>query len=138
MEWPAMLKAKYEPIMRAKYCDIGWLGHGWRPIVEGLLDELLKYEGQINIGQIKEKFGGLRVYIDMMEDAVDGDAWDHPAYGLIGAAENRCFEVCEECGGVDDVLVEPAEGHYWVKTMCSVCRGNYDEVLKAKWAEAGA
>mgnify|MGYP001575008145 CR=1 FL=1 len=43
MEWPAMIKAKYEPIMRAKYCDIGWLGHGWRPIVEGLLDELLKY-----------------------------------------------------------------------------------------------
>jgi len=63
--------------------------------------------------QIKEKFGGLRFYI--------GGA---PKYihDLISKAEADSYTICEWCGSKKNTETKASSGHYWIRTLCSVCR----------------
>lgn len=61
---------------------------GWRGIVEALCDELAK-EPDCRIAQVKEKFGGLRVYRE-------GGTAEQTA--LILAAEDKAAVTCQRCG----------------------------------------
>lgn len=81
---------------------------GWEPLIRELsakLDPL----GVVAF-QVKEKFGGLRFYIDGGSDE---------AYDLIDDAADRSTSICEECG-------EPGmvRGHRWVRTLCDGCGGS--------------
>jgi len=60
-------------------------------------------------GQIKEKFGGLRFYIDGGDDFING---------LISMAESISYKTCEMCGSKGK-----PEGK-WIKTLCEKCRKN--------------
>lgn len=66
---------------------------GWHPILEELfqkIDKLQKeQELEIKVTQVKEKFGGLRVYVDGATDDV---------YKLINEAEDKASKTCEVCG----------------------------------------
>ena len=68
------------------------IGEGWHVLVQPLIDQA-EAEGN-QIVQIKEKFGGLRFYVN---GAVSDDL-----QGKISDAEARSFEICELCG--DPVL----------------------------------
>lgn len=59
---------------------------------------------QVVAAQIKEKFGGLRFYID------GGDDYIH---GAITMAENLSYRICEECG-----TPGKTEGPGWYRTLC--------------------
>ena len=54
--------------------------------------------------QVKEKFGGLRFYVD------GGDDW---VYGAISMAESMSYRTCEVCGAPG---VTRGEG--WIRTTC--------------------
>jgi len=56
--------------------------------------------------QVKEKFGGLRVYY------YGGNEYTR---GLIGMAESLSYSVCEECGTTKDVHVFNLG---WIRTLC--------------------
>lgn len=77
-------------------------GEGWKSIYEPLLARA-REEGAA-VAQVKEKFGGLRFYVDGASDEL---------YELIRAAEARSFETCEVCG-------KPGERRRggWIKTLC--------------------
>jgi hypothetical protein len=60
------------------------------------------------IGQIKEKFGGLRVYMDNTNDEIEG---------AIHMAENMSFKTCDTCG-----LPGKVGGSGWMTTLCDTCR----------------
>lgn len=79
-------------------------GDGWFDILDELFLELSKYEG-IELMQVKEKFGGLRVYINGGSDEV---------YNLIDKAEEKSFKICEMCGKPG----KNQEINYWIYTVC--------------------
>ncbi len=64
------------------------VGTGWAGLVNEVFDMLEKTKG-IKIIQVKEKWGGLRIYTDFM----------HPEFDkFIMDVEVRSFTVCEQCG----------------------------------------
>lgn len=88
------------------------VGQGWMKIVEPALRAMKKIDPNIRIDQIKEKFGGLRIYFaasdpilyDMLELVVNG-------------AESKAWHTCEECGE----LAERVNDEGWIRTICDSC-----------------
>jgi len=66
---------------------------GWARIVDRLDRDLTKIAPGYKLGQIKEKLGGLRYYIDGPLDEVG-----QRAQGLIENAEDDSFHTCDYCG----------------------------------------
>jgi hypothetical protein len=62
----------------------------------------------INIGQIKEKFGGLRFYYSGGDNSIGG---------MVFLAERLSYKICETCGSTKNVT--QTEG--WIKTLCEDC-----------------
>ena len=58
--------------------------------------------------QVKEKFGGLRFYIDGADDYVNG---------VVSMAESMSYRTCEYCGSPGK-----SGGKGWIKTLCNSCR----------------
>ncbi len=85
------------------------VGDGWVPLLRELLTGL-KAQGYdlAGIAQIKEKFGGLRVYLDG-SPTPENDA-------LVAAAEAKSAVTCEQCG-------EPGTLRKagWWATRCDGC-----------------
>ena len=64
---------------------------------------------QVVAAQVKEKFGGLRFYVDNADDYVDG---------AISMAESMSCRTCEECG-----VPGIRRGGGWIRTLCDSCHG---------------
>ena len=62
----------------------------------------------VKFDQIKEKYGGLRVYFSGGDEYVEG---------LVSMAENFSYHVCEVCGQKGN----PNKGG-WITTLCENCR----------------
>ncbi len=82
-------------------CIEASVGPGWVPLVRQALQAISRAGGLV--GQIKQKFGGLRVYwgpsLDDMGMVIDIDRnviADTDA--AITAVEEASFSTCEECG----------------------------------------
>jgi hypothetical protein len=89
------------------------VGEGWRPLVRGLDANLRDIDPEYVIGQVKEKFGGLRYYIDAFAgDADEGDR-------LVRAAEELSFKICEDCGTAGERCKVNA---FWIRTLCPLCQ----------------
>jgi len=84
---------------------INAVGQGWASILKPILEQAVKEDA--HIAQVKEKFGGLRIY------AYDGS---DELMNMIDVAENASYKICEYCGepGV------PRAGS-WTKTLCDKC-----------------
>ena len=85
-----------------------YCGEGWRPIVENIAEELDKTKN-VYFLQVKEKLGGLRIYLDGSTDKLKD---------MIKDAEEESLQTCEECGTKADVTTEGS----WIKTLCQTCR----------------
>jgi len=128
------LKTKYPEMYSDVYCGIS-INEGWFEIVNRLSaiihshykwmretrERLLKdnpYEHEIppecdfpTVAQIKEKFGGLRFYID------GGDEFTH---GAIQMAEAWAGSTCEKCGAIG----KRRDGG-WIRTLCDIHEAEY-------------
>jgi len=93
-------------------------GDGWYWLIDKLCSQLQwntdhnnqngKYP-QIVATQVKEKFGGLRFYVEGASDV---------QHAIISWAESLSYDICESCGTTKDV--SQTEG--WVFTECPNCR----------------
>lgn len=63
---------------------------------------------QVVVGQVKEKFGTLRFYVDNADSVV---------HNFISLAETMSAVVCEDCGAPGTV-----GGRGWIRTQCQPCR----------------
>jgi hypothetical protein len=72
----------------------------------------------VRIAQIKEKFGGLRVYIDGNDDYIRG---------VISLAEKLSYSICEDCGTNHNVT-QNKKG--WIRSLCPSCRKIHDNSRK--------
>lgn len=83
------------------------VGIGWHHIIDRMITELVELEWNKDLHQIKEKFGGLRVYIGDENEAMAE---------VICRAERYASVTCEACG-------DPGESRNtrWIKTLCDEC-----------------
>ena len=95
------------PQKRLYLCSFG-CGEGWKSLVDPVMELVDKTEG-VHIHQVKEKFGGLRIYIGSGPEEV---------FNLIDAMEKESYKTCEYCGTKENVTSEGS----WVKTLCGKCR----------------
>jgi len=109
---------------------------GWLPLVDKLcsmikhkLDTIVKYNDKwleieiinslkhatnealvedFKIIQIKEKYGGLRFYVDGADNEIQ--AWIH-------FAESTSYDICQECGTNQNL----GNTKGWIRTVCKPC-----------------
>ena len=67
--------------------------------------------------QVKEKFGGLRFYVDCNDDYIEG---------LISIAEGMSYKICSECGEKSSNQVKRG----WIYTLCERCRNVKSKSIK--------
>lgn len=80
------------------------IGPGWQSIVAPVLEDIDRKGGAIL--QVKEKFGGLRIYTQ---------GGDYEAISeMIRGAESAVSHICEECGKVGSLV----NRNGWLKTAC--------------------
>lgn len=112
-KYPALYKQRNWPMTETCMCWGFSCGDGWFKIIDELSEKLSKFEG-IQAAQVKEKFGGLRFYID----GTDSDNYEE-VHQLIAEAEVLSYKTCERCGQPGEV-----KGGGWVRTLCDDCRNS--------------
>jgi hypothetical protein len=104
-------------------------GDGWFDILSSLCFQIHQHEENINrqikwkqeqdpeynsdyyafkFDQIKEKFGGLRIYFSGGDEYIEG---------LISMSEDFSYQICEVCGQRG----KPNKGG-WISTLCENCK----------------
>jgi hypothetical protein len=73
-------------------------------LIAGNNEEIIDFK----FDQIKEKFGGLRIYYSGGDDYIRG---------LVTMAETMSYKICEVCGNKG----KPNKGG-WISTLCDGCR----------------
>lgn len=77
---------------------------GWLGIIKRLIEDLIELGWDKEICQVKEKFGGLRFYINTGSEEI----WQR-----IQLAESASYITCENCGELGQV-----RGDGWITTLC--------------------
>lgn len=101
-------------------------GEGWWPIIAELCGQIQHHINwknrqseivvQVVVGQIKEKFGGLRFYYSGGDDEISG---------MVRMAEAWANNTCETCGSPG----KRREGG-WIKTLCDTHEAERQQRVK--------
>ena len=107
---------------------IACVGEGWAPIIEHFYAQIEKLKTTISVAQIKEKFGTLRIYFDVITTDFNEkeDRWEDIPYlseevnefhKFVDGLEKNSSITCEGCGMFGRLRPERS----WWKTLCDVC-----------------
>ena len=79
------------------------IGEGWHPLLRDIVAQLFAIGWDGQIVQVKEKFGGLRVYIEGNDEQQK----------LVAKMAHHSYDICEDCG-------EPGTLRQggWMRTLC--------------------
>ena len=101
-------------------------GDGWIALIENAKTLVSKYnlehpelETPLEFVQIKEKFGGLCLYLNFYVPEIDHK---------IKELEDKSYNICEYCGSSENVKTEPIYG--WIITLCDKCRNEFIKKYK--------
>jgi len=102
-------KQMVEPIQFGIQC-----GDGWYWLLNNLMNSIYNYQKYnkkefIKVNQIKEKLGGLNFYCEKSDDIVRGMIW---------LAEHMSYNICEECGTIENVGRTQMP---WISVRCKTC-----------------
>jgi hypothetical protein len=121
------METAYPKIFVGKYGGFA-VGAGWYPILETLCSNIQHHidwkvkQGQeiaqVEVDQIKEKFGGLRFYYSGGDDEISG---------MVRMAEAWADIACEECGAAG---IRRSGG--WIRTLCDKHEEEYQQRTKEK------
>jgi hypothetical protein len=98
-------------------------GDGWYNILDELFTDITILLGdtyKIDMVQVKEKFGTLRLYYDVN---VGTNSLSDDIHGLVMEAVKKSSEVCEVCGKPGQC--KNVSG--WISTLCDEHRENKEE-----------
>jgi hypothetical protein len=90
------------PITSSDYFDCN---KGWYPLIQKLIEDLIQLGWDKQITQVKEKFGGLRFYINSGSTEI---------YDRISEAERASYSICEDCGEPGELRKDLG----WYFTLC--------------------
>jgi len=84
-------------------------GDGWFDLIYSLSKDITTMDDHVTAAQVKEKFGGLRFYINGTRRP--------EVFDRISEAESASYSVCELCG-------KPGKPNNagWIQTLCEDCR----------------
>jgi len=89
---------------------------GWYDIISSVCYRIKQHEKNkksdyypVTFDQIKEKWGGLRIYY------IGGDDYTR---GVVDMAEEMSYNICERCG-----CPGSPNKQGWIMTLCDNCRG---------------
>ena len=78
---------------------------GWYPLIKELIEDLIQLGWNKQVCQVKEKFGGLRFYINEGSNEI---------HNRISKAENDSYEICEVTGKPGKLRTDIG----WYRTLC--------------------
>lgn len=89
-------------------------GDGWKHLYQPIIDKVNEYnkehkDNPLQIDQIKEKFGELRIYLSYHVKEIED---------MIAIAEEKSHYTCEICG---KTINEPIVKNHWIYPMCEEC-----------------
>lgn len=90
--------------------------NGWLGLVKEMMEDIIQMGWNKEISQVKEKFGGLRFYINSASNEI---------HNRITVAENLSYKVCEKCG-------EPGELRTDIGWYLTLCDTHYTESKNKK------
>ena len=102
--------------MNRKVSDMPWeCGKGWWPLIDKVAAAIDSFnaahpESSIEVSQIKQKFGGLRIYHHNAPEDIRK---------LIDEAIEASWHTCERCGATEGIIAN-LEGYRL--TLCPDCR----------------
>ena len=115
-QFPEMFQGVKKPL-RESLMGFGCeCGDGWYGLIEQVCLDIKYLKTPIEWTQIKEKFGGLRMYFRFLGYPKQAEVDE--VYKVIDRAEEQSFKICEQCGEVGKRQTD----HYWVRTECDACR----------------
>jgi hypothetical protein len=93
--------------------------NGWYWLIDNLCSCIQDYidvnkKKQVEIVQLKEKFGSMRFYTNHSDDLISGMIW---------LAEHYSWNICEKCGSTNDITHTKG----WIKTLCKKCAEKKNE-----------
>jgi hypothetical protein len=107
---------KILPKEKEKFHTYDQVGKGWHPLLDKIFAILPE---DAVVLQVKEKFGGLRFYVDYVDEKV---------LDFIDEVEAESFKICEVCGQPGEC--KPIGG--WYQTLCPQHQKEV-EAGKKKW-----
>lgn len=134
------MKSELEKILKNSYPELTELlplkGHvesfehedGWFALVSSMCDELDKLK-KIRLEQVKEKFGGLRVYYCFSDDATRAEIEElkSQAHAIIDKYAEKSLVTCSYCGSISGRLMNVG---LWMMVLCDECKLNRDEKVE--------
>jgi hypothetical protein len=121
------MESKYPKMFQGRYGGFA-VGAGWYPILETLCANIQSHidwrvkQGQdiaqVEVNQIKEKFGGLRFYYSGGDDEISG---------MVRMAEAWADIACEECGAAGK-----RRSGGWIRTLCDHHEAEHQARLKER------
>ena len=110
---------KYPSLFKDRYNDVEDFsftfecGDGWFDLIDDLCGKIVALGPNVYASQVKEKFGGLRFYVDNVTIKTSSKIFDE-----IRDAESKSFHICEKCG-CDNASTRNSRG--WLVTLCDSC-----------------
>lgn len=117
IKYPRLFKGITKPLTQNLMAFGIECGDGWYNILDKLFAKLNKYK-DIELMQVKEKFGGLRIYINGVNTK-----YSDKVYDLIDKAEAKSFKTCEMCG-------KPGKNQTINNWVYTVCKDHKQQLLK--------
>lgn len=130
-EWGDSLREKYPNVRFPRYgieCD-----SGWSILIDPIIHLISQHneafpDHPISVDCLKEKFGGLRMYISIAVPENPEAAEVHPfaissdrsydrIMGAVNLAEKISYDICEKCGQRGEIV----KGS-WLKVRCPSCK----------------
>jgi hypothetical protein len=107
-EFEARIKNKFPSMFGSMIWPTFDCGDGWQNLLESLCNDLYRICPDVEVLQVKEKFGTLRFYVQNCTDE---------GYGRISGAETLSETTCEECGALGRLRSRRG----WLFTRCNEC-----------------
>jgi len=112
-KYPKLFRQKDLSMQETCICFGLECGNGWYWLIDNLCGSIQNYidmnrKQQVEVIQLKEKFGQLRYYVIGADELVQGMVW---------LAESMSETICEFCGSTVDVTQTTG----WIKTLCKKC-----------------
>jgi len=116
-DFPMLYRDRYASMQQTAMCWGFDCGDGWEPLIRELSEKIEAYNNEhpdnpVVAAQVKEKFGGLRFYVDgAIKKILD----------LIQEYEERSEKICEQCGKSGKLRDKG-----WMRTLCDECHKRRD------------
>lgn len=129
-DFPRLFSGRHLSMQHNLMCFGFSCDDGWFDLIYSLSKDLEAEYQKLNITkeneekyivfQVKEKFGGLRFYMDSQTEEMSR---------LIEIAEDASFKICEICGEPGRPRKKGSNAYGWIKTVC--------ETHAKEWLEEG-